>query len=73
MGLFGAAILATRGNSIQRLSIANSSNPIPPLFLVIVPVNIYLAGAIENRIAVHLSKIVPAPFNKGFRFSHGPW
>jgi hypothetical protein len=31
-------------------------DPILSLFLVIVPVNIYLAGAIENRIAVSFPK-----------------
>jgi hypothetical protein len=38
------------------------------LFLVSVPVNICLTGAIENWVGVRFAKIAPTPFNKGFYF-----
>src|SRR5690348_9609151 len=41
------------------------------LLFLVVPVNIYLTGAIENRISVRFAKIVPTPFHKGFNFRTG--
>ena len=41
------------------------------LLFLVVPVNIYLTGAIENRISVPFAKIVPTPFHKGFYFRAG--
>src|SRR5258708_12360793 len=41
------------------------------LLFLVVPVEIYLTGAIENRISVPFAKIVPTPFHKGFYFRAG--
>src|ERR1700729_2069120 len=35
-------------------------------FLGVVPVDLQLSSAVENRIATRPSKIVPGPFHKGF-------